>query len=179
MLFLITFPHFISLEVSSTLTCHRINWFCLFYTYIISWQVFSLMSQTTNILGLGGIKSPLQLSSSTIAMWKYPQAIHRHLGMAVFQQSFIYKNRCWLNLRVAAVCQPLLCINACWYVCEINPVVHWGQLTLAPEDQLCASLPSSAISDFSGIFTPWKLVNATNHAIPYSPFALQCERIGC
>ena len=47
--FLIPLPRLTSPEVSSTLTSKSLNWFCLFYSYLRGWQIFSVKGKIVNI----------------------------------------------------------------------------------------------------------------------------------
>lgn len=123
--FLIPLPRLTSPEVSSTLTSKSLNWFCLFYSYLRGWQIFSVMGQTMPILGFGGLQvsiAAMQLCHCNV------KGSHRQYKNICSNKALFTKTgmgEIWL---VALVCQPLLLHKPCQCVCEISPGVHWGQL---------------------------------------------------
>lgn len=83
------------------------SWFNSLYMVTIFaqiWQTFSLKEQTIHILGFG---------RHTISeAQKQPQAINKHMDLAMCQQNFIYKNRQWFGFALRVIVCRLLTIFA-------------------------------------------------------------------
>ena len=65
-----------------------------------------MKDQTVNILGLWILQSQFLLLNFAIVVQKQPKTIHEQMGMAVFQENFIYTNRQWARLDTQAIIWP-------------------------------------------------------------------------
>ena len=90
--------------MEAVIRAHMGRYYWFFFLCPRVWKTFS---RQYILQALQTTCSLLQLFSSARAAWKQPESMHKQQGMAVFQQSFIYKNKPAVSAHSNKLCPGL------------------------------------------------------------------------